>query len=157
MTLWFCLFENPWSSPLALDYFGCYQELQKQQYLCYLFHLRICFCSQSRISWSQQFLSISFIFPSNVIFSFLMLAVHLFFLLQIIMKLMCSAKLNEKGRTRYTWGKDWSAVVLYNFSKILHVKANKSSEQLCICSPVVAMCVSHAVSVPLSRSQQGVC
>jgi len=63
------------------------------------------------------------------------------------MKFMCSAKLNEKGRTCYTWGKDQSAVILYNFSNILHAKANRSNEQLCVCSPVVAMCVSHAVSV----------
>lgn len=56
----------------------------------------------------------------------------------MMMKFMCSAKLNEEGRTRYTWGKDQSAVILFNFSKLLHVKANKRSEQLCVCSPVTA-------------------
>lgn len=55
----------------------------------------------------------------------------LFIFLAVMMKFTCSAKVSEKGRTCYAWGKDQSAVMLYNFPKPLHVKASPGSEWLC--------------------------
>lgn len=61
---------------------------------------------------------------------------------------MCSAELIDKGQAYVTWDEEQPAVMLYNFSKILHVQAKKEKgiEQLLIHSPVTVLCISHAVS-----------
>lgn len=42
---------------------------------------------------------------------------YLLFILLATMKFTCFAEVSEKGRTCYTWGKEQSAVILYNFPK----------------------------------------
>lgn len=141
--LWFCL-ENLCSFSLPL--FWLLLGVTKAAVSLLFFTEEFAFFfSQSRVFWSQQFPNVPFYFPPQNQMSFFSARHLLFALLVMMMKFMCSAKVSEKGRTWYTWGKDQSAVMLYNFPRPLDMKASSDSH---VCQP----CSEQSPSVRADRA-----